>query len=319
MATHRLQDRFCLLRFAAWTTALGLLVPAATAFAEELPPAPATAVPETRPHPLTPARTALQAGRIPEAARELDKLSTLTALDPASHLELSALRAQVLLLQKKPAEAAARELVVQVLRHDPSTRLFDTAAPSVRALVEKLRADQVLVLHEAMPPARAGRPIRFKARLSDPQNKVAALTLHYRSKSGGPWSIEPMRQDASGWSGLVRDPSLLAPSGAGGAFSFDYFLTAEDSNGRELDTHGRELSPLTQEVAAPVVESEAPALAMSALVPPPAPAPPPTPWYRQRIYQVGLGVVAAGLVGGLTYALVHEPELPPHLGVLNLP
>jgi hypothetical protein len=323
---------------AAWIAALGASVLAARAFAEPAPPAAAAAAPASpaeetpdaakpRPRPqnrnLIEARELLAQGRIPEAQRELDTAATLPGNSPATRQEIAVVRAQLLLLQKTPNEVAARGLVVQLLHADPEGKAFAGAAPAVVEFVQRVRAEQPLVLHDKAAPSRPGRPIKLKARLADPQGKVAGLTLHFRGHGAGAWVKDAMRRDATGWSGLIREPAALAPPGVTDGYLIDYYLTAEDASGRELDANGVEEAPLQLEItSASLVEEPAPLpeVRWDAAVAPPVAAETKKPWYLEWYVLAGAGVVVAGAVAGITAAALSGPDQHPNtLGVMEFP
>jgi hypothetical protein len=334
MTTHRRhQPR------AAWIAALGATVLAARSFAQAPEPAP-TAEPapppaavteapdaaKARPRPqnrnLVQAKELLAQGRIPEAQKELDTAATLPGNTTSIRQEIAVVRAQLLLLQKPPNEAGARGLVVQVLHADPEGKAFDGAAPAVLDFVQKVRGEQPLVLHDRMAPSRPGRPIKLKAKLVDPQGKVAGLTLHFRGHGVGAWVKDAMRRDATGWSGLIREPASLAPPGVSDGYLIDYFLTAEDASGRELDSNGVEEAPLQLEItSASLVEEPAPLPELrTAAMAPPVVAETKKPWYLEWYVLAGAGVVLAGTVAGITAAALSEPDRHPNtLGVMEFP
>lgn len=301
--------------------------PATPAAADAANPAPAEEpAPKVAPknRSLEYAKDLLRQGRGDQALRELDNAASLPGNTAAISLEIAAARAQALLLQKKPAEFAARELMVEVLHQDPDGGLFEGAPAAVQALLEKIRAEQVFVLHERVAVSKPGRPVKLKARLVDPQAKVSGVTLHFKGHAVGGWSTDAFRRDTSGYSGFIRDPGSLAPAGVTDGFVVDYFLTAEDAAGRVVDANGSEDAPLQVEVSSTRVGEEAP-VDLSALElrenPVPVVVTPPStgkPWYLRWYTLTGAGVVVVA-TGVVAYAATREKPLDPHIGILFLP
>jgi hypothetical protein len=139
----------------------------------------------------------------------------------------------------------------------------------------------------------------------------------------GAWVKDAMRRDATGWSGLIREPASLAPPGVSDGYLIDYYLTAEDASGRELDSNGEEEAPLQLEItSASLVEEPPPApeIKWDVATPPPVVSEAKKPWYLEWYVLAGAGVVLAGTVAGITAAALSEPDRHPNtLGVMEFP
>jgi hypothetical protein len=270
---------------------------------------------------LVAARELVAQGRGEAALAEIDLDATQPGTTPESQLDLLALKAQALLLQKVPNEAAAREAFVAVLRRDPDgVRLQDLPAGPARRLADRIREEAVIVTHTPPLAVRPGLPVKLRAKLLDPQDKSGGLTLHFRG-AGGAWAIDRMKRDHSGlYTGVVRDPGALAPAGVSDGFGIDYFISVEDPLGKPLDADGSETAPLQLRVDASAVKLE------PLVVPAPAApietttvAPAPTVWWKRWYVLTAAGVVVAGLTAGIVVAATSEPELQTSLGIINLP
>lgn len=296
------------------TAPLSDAAPAAEAevVAEAEPVAAAEPAPEPEPEPTSPyldvARAALAKNRHADALRALDFADQQADLADVLRRQVRAVRVQALLTQKKADTARARSLVVDALREDLQAPEFDGAPEPVASLVSEVRATQTLVLHEPAP-SRPGRPVRLRARVVDPTARVAGLTLHFKAQAVPDYQHEPMRKDAQGYSGFVRAPDALAPTGVSDEYVIDYFLTAEDASGQVLDSLGTAARPLALEIdeakaLARSVDLSAVATVRADYVAPAEPAAPAeTPWYLRWYTLTGAGVVVAGIVAGTVIAL----------------
>lgn len=272
------------------------------------------------------AKELVQKGRHADALRELDTAAALPGNSNRVVMEIHATRAQALILKKNPNPQAASDLIVEVLHFDPEASMLADAPAEVRTLVDRIRAEQVLVLHDRIAVTRAGRPIKVKARLVDPLTKVAGLTLHYKPHAIQSYSTEPMRRERAAWSGLVRDPQALAPAGVADGFLIDYFVTAEDASGAVLDSNGSDESPITTEVSSTKAEEagvghvdltairelDDKPLAAAAV---PVEA---VPLYRRWYVLTGAGVAVAAIVAGTVVLLSDDEPLQAHIGEINL-
>lgn len=264
-------------------------------------------------------------GRYEDALEELDVAEKLPGNSLRLIAEMQATRAQALLLRDEPDEAAARFHLIEMLHVDPEATMLSDAPQAVRDVVDALRAEQVLVLHDRIVVSRAGRPMRVRATVVDPQDQVVAVKLYYKGNHLTKYSMEPMKKGATSWVGYLRDPSLLAPEGAEDEFLIDYYVTAENILGDVVDSNGSAEAPIVAEISA--TRNEEAGLttgvdltAVTALRegPPPEPevAPDPVvPLYKRWYVLTGAGVVVAGAIVGTVVALSGEGKLPePQLG-----
>jgi hypothetical protein len=271
------------------------------------------------------AKELVRAGKHEEALAELDRAAKLPNPNRIV-MEIHATRAQALLLKKKPATEAARELIVEVLHFDPEAAILAEAPEPVRRLVEEIRAEQVVVLHDRIAVARTGRPVRVRARVIDPQQKVAALELKYRGQGVPAWSREPMKRDASGYSAYLRDPSVLAPPGVTDGYVVEYYVRALDAENRQLDSNGSDESPIAMEISSTKAEEAGIGRVSLSVIelregPLPVQAEPayagPKPWWKSWYAIGGAAVVVGALAGGTAWALTLPPELRPSLGQID--
>lgn len=265
------------------------------------------------------AKELVKRGRYQDALEELDVAAKLPGNSLRLVAEMHATRAQALLLQDNPNETEARGLLVEMLHVDPEATMLADAPEAVQAVLESLRAEQVLVLHERIVVARAGRPMRVRARLVDPQNQVSKVKLYYRGNHLTKYSMEPMKKGPSSWVGYLREPSILAPEGVDDEYLIDYYITAENAAGEVVDSNGRATDPITTEISA--TRNEEAGLttgvdltAIQALREGPLPQPevvvPVVPLYKRWYVLTGAGVVVAGAVVGTIIALSGDGELP---------
>ena len=260
----------------------------------------------------------------PDAAlRELEIAARLPGNTDQTVTEIAAVRSEALLLKKQPAELGARGLMLQVLHQDPEGKLYEDAPEVVQRLVDKLKAEHVLVLHDRVKQSSPGLPVRLRARVSDPKHQVATLTLHMKGHAVGGWTTDAMTADGSSWTGYIRDPSLLAPPGVTDGFTIDYYLSAEDAAGNVLDTNGSQDAPLELQITSTQGSDDVDLSAITLHDRPPAPLPSPAvaapPWWKRWYTLTGAGVVVVGVTAGIIYAATRPQPLDPHLGVLTLP
>lgn len=276
------------------------------------------------------AKELVKRGRYKDALAELDAAAKLPGNSLRIIAELHATRAQALLLKEDPDEFAARGLIVEMLHVDPEATMLADAPPEVRKVVDEVRAEQVLVLHDRIVVSRAGRPMRVRVKLVDPRNEVTAVKLHYRGNHLTSYSMEPMQKSATGWVGYVRDPSLLAPAGVTDEYLIDYYITAENHLGDVVDSNGSAAAPITTEISATrneesglVTGVDLTAIQSIREGPPPEPevvVEPVVPIYKRWYVLTGAGVLVAGAVIGTVLALSADDELPsPRLGTIQLP
>lgn len=276
------------------------------------------------------AKELVKRGRYRDALAELDVAAKLPGNSLRIVAELHATRAQALILKGEPDDLAARELIVEMLHVDPEATMLADAPPEVRAVVDAVRAEQVLVLHDRIVVSRAGRPMRVRAKLVDPRNEVTAVKLYYRGNHLTSYSMEPMQKTATGWVGYLREPSLLAPAGVTDEYLIDYYIAAENHLGDVVDTNGSAAAPITTEISATrneqsglVTGVDLTAIQSIREGPPPEPevvVEPVTPLYKRWYVLTAAGVVVAGAVVGTVLALSGDDELPsPRLGTIELP
>lgn len=299
---------------------------AATAAPAGLEEAPAANAPR-RNRSLEYARELVAKGRHEDALRELDTAAALPGNTNRIVAEIHATRAQALILQKKPNPAAARDLIVEVLHFDPDATLLADVAPAVKAVVDEVRANQPLVLHDRVAVARAGRPLKMKARVIDPKGTVASLTLHYKGHHVPTYDTEPMKKDFSGWSAFIRDTAALAPAGVEDGFFVDYFLTAQDAKGAVVDSNGSEETPISMEVSATKAEEAGlgRGVDLGAMLhvndgteAPVAVVEPEKAWWKRWYTIAGAGVVVTAITVGTIVALSEPDPLLPHIGVIHM-
>lgn len=276
------------------------------------------------------AKELVKRGRYEDALDELDVAAKLPGNSLRLVAELHATRAQALLLKDEPDEPTARALLVEMLHVDPEATMLADAPEAVQAVVESLRAEQVLVLHDRIVVSRAGRPMRVRARLVDPLNQVTEVKLYYKGNHLTKYSMEPMKKGPSAWLGYLREPSILAPDGVDDEYLIDYYITAENVLGDVVDSNGSAKSPITTEISA--TRNEEAGLttgvdltAITALREGPLPEPevvaaPVVPLYKRWYVLAGAGAVVVGAVVATVIALSGDDELPePRLGEIQLP
>ncbi len=308
---------------AAAAPAAAVAAPAPASAGEAAPPTAPAADPNVRLH-LVAARELVAQGRGEAALAELDLEAQEPGGTPATQLDALALKAEALLLQKSPDETNARAAMIEVLRRDPEgTRFIELRAGAARSILDRLRDETVIVVHTPPAAARPGLPVKLRARLLDPKDKSAGMTLHFRGGAVSAWAKDPMKKDVSGagYSGLVRDPTVLAPPGVTDGFAFDYYLTAEDAFGAALDGMGSAEKPLSLRVDSSAFKEE-PAQALPATLPTPISERPVAvaekPWYLRWYTLTAAGVVVAGVVTAIVVGATAEPELKPSLGIITL-
>lgn len=276
------------------------------------------------------AKELLARGEYEDALYELDLAGRLPGNTLRIVADLHATRAQALLLKEPPDRSTARDLLVEMLHIDPEATLLGKAPPAVKTFVDGIRAEQVLVLHEPIAVARAGRPMRVRARVIDPKNEVTNLRLYYRAHGLHGYSMEPMTKGASGWTGYLREPALLAPEGVTDEYLIDYYITALNTSETVLDSNGSAAVPITAQISATRDERagihtgvDLTAVAEIREGPPPEPElaiAPTVPIYKRWYVWTAAGVVVLGVVTGSVLAATSNGDLPsPSLGQIQLP
>ncbi|MFM2152965.1 MAG: hypothetical protein RL199_1400 [Pseudomonadota bacterium] len=302
---------------------------AAAPAVEEEPPAPVVGRAE-----LEEARGLLAKKKADLALKRLDSLLDLPGIGSEERVQAHVLRAEAALALKKPRRDLARRAVVAVLREEPDSTRFAAASDKVAALATDVKSEQVIVVHDRAVEATTLRPLKLKVRVLDPESHVETIAVVARTHPSGVWSELPMRRESTGaWLAIVRDLDKFAPTGSGGPFKFDYYVSARDPDGDELDTHGTPSDPWV----VPVERVRAPAVAPGTVrLPEPdesALGPMPSlraaanadeavletarPWYKHwATYAVG-----AVVLGGAGYATWYlwPQTLQPALLEVNLP
>jgi hypothetical protein len=284
---------------------------------------------------LVEARALLTKKKADLALKRVESLLDLAGLAPEERAQALLLRAETALALKKPRRDLARRSIIELLRQEPESTRLDVASDKLAALAADVKSEQVIVVHDRVSESSTARPLKLKARVLDPESHVAALLLVVRTHPSGVWSELPMRRESSGqFLGIVRDLEKLAPTGSTGPFRFDYYVSARDPDGDELDTHGSPGDPWVVSVE----RSRAPAgVAASERLSDPEPAATratsaslapvsgldgtmleaPRPWYKHwATYAVG-----AVVVGGAGFAAWYywPQEIKPSLGEVTLP
>lgn len=274
------------------------------------------------------ARSYAKARRFPQALDVLDAAEKAdNPVEVAEQIVLD--RLEYLLTQPRPDQKKADALVVAMLRKNPDGEIFERAIEQVKAIVDDVRNERVLVVLDEPGALRPDRPVRLRARVLDPKTEVASLHLRYRSQGTQSWDSEEMRKTTGDWTGFIRRPDALAPAGKSDDYQVEFVIEAQSETGRKVDSYGSREEPALLDIstarwqeaesarreAAPVL-SELPEVVLE-------PAPqlePGKPWYTRWYTIAGASAVVVGTAAVVTAVILSKPpELPEHDARIVLP
>lgn len=258
-----------------------------------------------------------------KAVDELRRALTLPGLPVAQEVEILGLLGACLEMSGRPAEAV--QPWEERARLAPDAPLPEGLPEEVAEAYRAVRDATVVVEHLPPPAAFAGRPLDLRANLVDRKHRARDLLVYHRRKGERDWAVTPFAREADGWVAHLHPPPV---AGSADEYDLQYYIVAQAESGEVLHAAGSAKAPLeVQVLAAPPDVAPPPGHEVIAAVdvrdtPPPAAASDEVgrdgaaPWLW-----VGLGLVAAGLLGGGAYlALGQGGDLPPtSLGVVHYP
>lgn len=282
--------------------------------------------PVVEPDRLANARSLIAAGKYADALVDLQAVSRMYGNTMQEQAEIFSLRASALLgLPDTPEhQKDAADALLAMVHVDPEGTALARASDAARKLAQQIRNSRALVLTDRILSARAGRPVRIRARLAGARIGEPQLFLDYSAQHGSeePEYVRiPMNRVAVAdtYEAWLR-PGVGGVPG-GGEHLLVYYLEAVGPDGAVLDSNGTAKDPIrltlsdTLPEAAGIAALDEGGRAAHPLLPPP-----PTPWYRRW----GIVGTVAGvlLVGGVVAIIALQPKPQPSggtLGTVGLP